>query len=306
LTFEDKPKLSDKELEEKISILSQEIEFLKKEGRKSEYIHNLYELALFQANYDKFDEALQNLKICLKYFEESADNFGIGLVYGSMGVIYYLSKDYPKSLYSYKEACQISERLFQKREQIVCLKGIGLNLMKLNELDEAVDVFLNCAEFSSKENRLEDFLDSISNIIQIYEVQEKWDVMIELYLKALEAFEQLQDVRAIINTHFNLGILYNKLEMYDEALSHFKKGTNIANEANIVESIIKGLSLVGEVYVRQNKLKKATQEFIKSLSVAKKVSANNAIEQLKILLNAIGLNNEEINIMLQKYESELD
>ena len=65
MTFEEKHRLSEKELEERISILSQEIEFLKKEGRSSEYVHNLYELALLQADYDKFDEALQNLKICL-------------------------------------------------------------------------------------------------------------------------------------------------------------------------------------------------------------------------------------------------
>ncbi len=295
-----------RELENQIKSLKLELKELKKEESKSDYIHKLYDLALLQSENHQFDESIKNLEECLKYYETNPDNLGKSSIFGSLGVIYYLKEDYSNSLQNYRSALNLYKKLNQKYEQIVCMKSIGLNLMKLNKLDKAVDTFLECAELSSKEKKIEDFLDCISNLVQIYEPQKKWDVMIELYQKGLKAFEKLNDIKGIINSHFNLGILYKKSNQYFEALNHFKKGTNLANDIIYAESIIKGTSLIGEIYVKQNQIKKATKEFIKSLSVAKRIKANNAEAQLKILLNSMGLNNSQINIMLNEYERELN
>ena len=298
--------ISKRELENQIKSLKLELKELKKEESKSDYIHKLYDLALLQSENHQFDESIKNLEECLKYYETNPNNLGKSSIFGSLGVVCYLNEDYIKSQKNYHSALELYEKLNLKHEQIVCMKSIGLNLLKLNKLNEAVNILLECAELSSKEKKIEDFLDCISNLVQIYEIQKKWDVMIELYQKGLKAFEKLNDIKGIINSHFNLGILYKKLNQYFEALNHFKKGTNLANEGNYAESIIKGTSLIGEIYVKQNQIKKATKEFIKSLSVAKRIKANNAEAQLKILLNSMGLNNSQINIMLNEYERELN
>ncbi|MFX0073701.1 MAG: hypothetical protein ACFFAO_21695 [Candidatus Hermodarchaeota archaeon] len=141
-------------------------------------------------------------------------------------------------------------------------------------------------------------------MIYIYETQEKWDVVFELYKKTLEAFEKLRDVQGIITSYFNMGILKKKSNKLDEAIIYFKKGTNKAIDSNYTELILRGLSYIGESYFYLGNLKKAKNEYIKALYLAEKVKAKNAVIQLKILLNSLGLTEKNIELELKNYKEE--
>ena len=132
--------------------------------------------------------------------------------------------------------------------------------------------------------------------------QEKFDVVFELYKKSLKAFKELNDNQGIIISYFNLGILKNSFEDYENALRYFKKGTNIAIDSNFTELILKELNYNGENLFYQGKIKEAKNEFIKALHLANKVNAKNAVLQIKILLNSIGLTEENIEKELEDYD----
>lgn len=270
------------------------LEEIEKVAKGSEYIKELSDLALLQLEIEEYENSEKNLQVCLNHFKKQLDRLGQASVYGVLGILFFKKSDYEKSLSHYERAYEIYRELNQFQEQITCLLGIGNNFIKLNQLDEACDIFLECSSICSDNNDIYNLLDCLGNLIQIHEKQEKFDVVFELYKKSLHAFKELNDAQGIIISYFNLGILKNKSKEAEEALRYFKKGTNVAIDSNFTEHILKGLSYIGENLFYQGKIKESKNEFIKALDLAKKVKAKNAILQLKILLNSIGLSEKDI------------
>ncbi|MFX1569574.1 MAG: tetratricopeptide repeat protein [Promethearchaeota archaeon] len=293
-------------VEELEQLLKKRLEYLKELeeiGKDSNYIKELSDVALIQLQLEKFRDSEKNYIICLNHFIKQKDRLGQAAVYGVLGTLYFKEGDYYKSIESYEKAYDIYNELKQIQEQITCLKGIGNSYIKLNQFDEACDIFLDCSAICSDNNDIYNLLDCLSNLIYIHEKNEKWDIVYELYKKTLNAFKEIKDHKGIITSYFNLGILQKNQNNLEEALIKFKKGTNIAIDANYPESIIRGLGYVGEVLFYMGKIKEAKNQFIKALHIAKNVEAKNAIKQLKILLQSLGLQEKNIEEELNTFEN---
>lgn len=286
--------LSKEEIEDLIKEKQDNLKELDNFGKNSAYIKELSDIAFLQLEIELFDESEKNFQVCLKHFKKQLDRLGQASVYGVLGILFFKRGNYEKSISHYERAYDIYKELNQIQEEITSLKGIGNNLLKLNDLDEACDIFLECSAICSDSNDIYNLLDCLGNLIQIHDKQEKFDVVFELYKKSLQAFKELNDTQGITISYFNLGILKNKSKEAEEALRYFKKGTNVAIDSNFTELILKGLSYIGENLFYQGKIKESKNEFIKALNLANKVKAENAILQLKILLNSIGLSEKDI------------
>ena len=298
---ENKDEYTQEELEALLKEKFVNLKELEQIGKDSNYIKELSNIALIQLQLELFKESENNYLLCLKYFQLQKDRLGQAAVYGVLGTLYYKKGDYQKSIEFYENAFKIYDELKQIQEQITCLKGIGTNFIKLNQHDEASDVLLECSALCSDNNDIYNLLDCLGNLIQIYETQENWDIVFELYKKSLKAFKELDDVKGIITSYFNLGIIKKNESDFNQAIIYFKKGTNKAIESSYTESILKGLSYIGEVMVYQYRMSEAKDVYIKALSIANKVRAKNSILQIRILLNSLGLSEEEINKELKNY-----
>ena len=219
-----------------------------------------------------------------------------------MGVLLFKKGQYDESISYYTKAYEIYKELKQYQEQITCLIGIGNCFIKLSRFDEACDKFFECSAICTDNNDIYNLLDCIGNLIHIHEIQEKWDVVFELYKKSLEAFKKLQDEKGIIVSYYNMGLLKKKSSKLEEALNYFKKGTNKAIDTNYSDLILKGLSYIGEMLFYQGKLKEAKNEYIKALSLAEKIKSKNSILQLRILLKSLGLSEKDIENELNIYK----
>jgi len=298
---ENEEKYTQKELEALLKEKLDNLEEFEKIGKDSNYFKELSNIALIQLQLELFQESEKNYMQCLKYFQLQKDRLGQAAVFGVLGTLYYKNNNYQKSLESYEKALDIYEELKQVQEQITCLKGIGNCFIKLNQYDKACDILLECSAICSDNNDIYNLLDCLGNLIQINETQEKWDIVYELYKKAFKAFKEIDDVKGIITSYFNLGIIKKKESDFNQAIIFFKEGTNYAIESGYTELILKGLGYIGEVMVYQRRMNEAKDVYIKALSVAKKVNEKNAILQIKILLNSLGLNEDEINRELNNY-----
>ncbi|MFX1599010.1 MAG: tetratricopeptide repeat protein [Promethearchaeota archaeon] len=299
---ENEIELKKKELEH---ILSKKLKLLKdleEIGKNSNYITELSDIALIQLQLEKFGESEKNYLICLKHFKKQKDRLGQAAVYGMLGTLYFKKGDYQKSTDSYEKANKIYEELKQIQEQITCLIGIGNNCIKLSKFDDACDIFLNCSAICSDNNDIYNLLDCLGNLIYIHEQQKKWDVVFELYKKTLKAFKQIKDDKGMITSYFNLGILQKSNNDLNKALRYFKKGTNVAINGNYSELIIRGLSYVAETLFYLGRIKDAKNQYLRALHIAKKIKADNAILQLKVLLHSLGMQNKNITQELDEYE----
>jgi tetratricopeptide (TPR) repeat protein len=289
------------ELEETLGKKLNNLKVIEKTVKNSEYIKDLSDIALIQIELEQYQKAEKNLSTCLLHFTKQKDRLGQAAVFGLLGTLYFKKGDFQKSLNNYQNAYDIYSELKQVGEQIMTLKGMGNCLIKLNELEEACDIFLNCSAICTDHKDIYNFLDCLGNLIYIHEIQENWDIIFELYKKSLAAFKELKDNRGIITSYFNLGILQRKSNKNRNALKYFKKGTNAAIDSNYAEMIIKGLSYVAETLFYLGKVKEASGELVKSLYLAEKIDAKNAIIQIKILLKSFGLGDEDIRRMVQEY-----
>lgn len=298
--------------EEKDEYTREELEFLLNEklvnlkeleliGKDSYYVKELSDIALIQLQLELYEESETNYLFCLKHFQKQKDRLGQAAVYGIFGTLYFKKTDYHKSIENYQIAFEIYEELTQTQEQITCLKGIGNSFIKLNKYEEACDTFLECSALCSDNNDIYSLLDCLGNLIQIYEKQENWDIVFELYQKSLEAFKELEDAKGMIVSYFNLGILKKRETDFYQSLIFFKKGTNKAIDSNYTELILKGLSYVGEILVHNGEMKEAKETYIKALSIAEELQEKNSILQIRILLNSLGLNEDEIDKELTLY-----
>ena len=259
--------------------------------KDSNYIKELSDIALIQLQLEQYVNSEENYIICLYYFKKQKDRLGQAAVLGALGILNFKKIDFKKSIDFYKKAHEIYEELSQIQEQITCLKGIGSAYIKLNLFDEACDFFLDCSAVCSDNNDVYNLLDCLERLIFIHEKSKKWDVVFELYKKTLKAFKEIKDFKGITTAYFNLGILQKKNDDFEEALRYFKKGTNFAIESNYAESIIKGLGYVGETLFYLGRQGEAKDQFLKALRIAKEVKAENAIIQLRVLLQSLGLSN---------------
>jgi len=284
-------------LEEKVAYLKE----LEQIGKDSNYIHELGDIALIQLQLELFKESEKNYMLCLKHFQKQKDRLGQAAVYGVLGTLYYKKGDYKKSIEFYEYAFEIYDELKQTQEQITCLIRIGNSLIKLNQYDKASDILFECSALCSDNNDMYNLLDCLGNLIQIYETKENWDIIFELYKKSLEAFKELEDIKGIIVSYFNLGILKKRENDLNQSVLYFKSGTNHAIDSNYTELILKGLSYVGEILVYQGEMNEAKETYIKALSIAENIKEKNSILQIRILLNSLGLDEEEINKELATY-----
>jgi tetratricopeptide (TPR) repeat protein len=296
--------LNKEELQDLLNKKQENLEELEKIGKDSNYIKELSDIALIQLHLEQFTNAEKNYLICLNHFKKLKDRLGQASVYGLLGTLFYKKSKYQKSIKNYELAYNIYKDLLQIQEQITCLKGIGNSLIKLNKLDEACDIFLDCSAICSDNNDIYNFLDCLGNLVYIHEKYEKWDVVFELYRKTLKAFKEINDSKGMITSYYNLGILEKRNSNNKEALRNFKKGTNIAIDSNYVELIIKGLGYVGETLFYLGEIKEAKNEFIKALHLANKINAKNAKLQLHILLQSLGLQDKQIMDELRMYQEK--
>jgi len=298
---ENETELNKEDLQDLLNKKLENLREIERIGKNSNYMKELGDIALIQLQLGRYIDSENNYLTCLKHFKKQKDRFGQAAVYGALATLSFKKNDYLKSIEFYEKAYEIYKELKQVQEQIACLKGIGNSLIKLNKLDEACDIFLDCSAICSDNNDIYNLLDCLGNLIFIHEKSEDWDIVYELYKKTLKAFKELKDNRGIITSYFNLGIIRKK-DNNLKAIRYFKKGTNIAIDSNYAELIIRGLGYVGETLFYIGKIKEAKNQYIRALHLAEKIKANNAIIQLRILLQSLGLQDQDIFDDLKKYE----
>lgn len=287
--------LTREELEKLLEHKLANIKDLDKNEKDSNYIKELSDVALIQLQLEEYSKSEENYLVCLTYFTKLDDKLGQAAVYGVLGTLNYKKNEFLKSIGFYEKAFGINKKMNQIQEQITCLKGIGNSYIKLHKWDDACNTLLNCSTLCSDNDDIYNLLDCLGNLIYIYEINEEWDIIFELYKKTLKVFKEIKDAKGVITSYFNLGIIEKKKDKLEEAVRYFKKGTNIAIESNYVESIIRGLSYVGEALFYLRRRREAKDQFLKALRIANKIKADNAIIQLNILLKSLGLSNDELS-----------
>ena len=100
-------------------------------------------------------------------------------------------------------------------------------------------IFSNLERFEEAEELLNNLrlvnpydMDAMLNLGSVYSMQKKFDEAKELYTEALKTADELID-----EIHFNLGLVYQAQENYEQAIAHFKQAIdiNLSHEGALYE-----------------------------------------------------------------------
>lgn len=169
-------------------------------------------LGLVETDSKHLDEALSVFEESVQVFQTLGDKRGDAAGRATIGLILHQMGDYGASTEFYIEAVQLFEQLSDSLTEILeCIKGIGLNLIKLGDFVGAITQFQHGTELARENGDTGSLLDFYANLIFLHEKFDHWEEMVTIYKDVVNLFEDLDDPVGMVSVYINLAALFIKL-----------------------------------------------------------------------------------------------
>jgi signal transduction histidine kinase len=203
-----------------------------------------------------------NLKIAKAYFEVENDS----------------------SIYYYKKALEIVERLNSKQKKAKILFDIGYNYETFHNHQQAIQYY--------KHSKIifEELNDSINVALlnnylgYCYTHVFNETKAIEFYLKALSIYKNLKNDIGIANCYTDIGNLYYTQENYEVAKNYYRDALNLYKKLNQLDGEANSYTNLGNVLIDEGKVEIGLDYFEKAIKIYK---VQNNLRGLALVYNNI-------------------
>lgn len=100
---------------------------------------------------------------------------------------------------------------------------------------------------------------------------------IEFYLKAVNAFEEINDKIGVCDAYVNVGTVYLQQGYYDKALDYYLKSVRVYEELGNKDGIADSYMNIGLVYYSQNNFSEARNNYLVSLKIYEEIGDKGSI-----------------------------
>ncbi len=256
---------------------------VKSEGK--EKLSILYDLSSLYWRTDSqksINYALQALEMAR---ESNYSDLNKALAFKNLGISYYYSGDYAKSIENSLEAINIYEELVDKGGKAKSLNTIGLVYRKIGEYEKALD-------YSYESLKLREELDNKvgisimqSNIGLVYLDLKNFDKAAEYFTNSSILCNEIGLNKGIAEANMNLAAVYEKKGNQDSSLFYIESALNFWRENNIKPGWSNALIAKGEIFRKQNETNKALVYFTEALEIKREY---NDTEGIVKTLSALG------------------
>ena len=178
-----------------------------------------------------------------------------------------LKGDLKNTIVKLNEAISIFERNNENKgiAKSYSLKSIALS--RLNKHKEAIDYLLRSKKIYNANNDTEGLIGVLTNLSNTY-------CKINQYQNALDALKDLEKLNLPDNgsrffIEISYGTIYFNLNQYDQAIVHFDKAAQVAQQYKMIDSEISGLTKIAECYERLNQIPVAKSYYYQALNLAR-------------------------------------
>jgi signal transduction histidine kinase len=221
---------------------------------------SLYYYVFLKYRVENIDSATKYAK--LSYNQSIALN-DIELTIKSLNALGYCYRNksiYDSALYVYKLGVQQSKVANNEIRQIFFYNNIGIVYNHIGVYDSAIANYFSSLQLAQRLDRYKDVSIALMNIGNINLALENNEVAIKYYSQSLEIKEEY-GYSGVDFAYYNLGLCYNKLKDYDNAIEHFNKLISFcANNECELDSDLAILGL-GLAYFGLNNYDLATEYF---------------------------------------------
>ena len=180
-----------------------------------------------------FPAALEYNLFSLRAREQINDRSGIFTCLVNIAGVQSSQKDFVGALKTLQKAYVLSENMNDSVRMSVCFTNMGNIYLEMDD-PRALEYFLKSLD-TAKDNDIQQNINTLMNIGQIYVTQKKFDESLNKLEEALALAQKISLKRAYGEIWTKMGSLYYAQKQYDQAMSYTQKALDLAEEFRYLE-----------------------------------------------------------------------
>lgn len=178
-----------------------------------------------------------------------------------------------KALYYARQAQIVAQRADFDSAEVKAMISIGVNLNRMNNLNDALKIGEQVVEKATKYNMPLEIADGRGIMAVAYAQVGDFDKSSRLYFENLKLYEKLKEKRLLGRTLGNIGADFLEQQSYGKALEYTNKGLKIGIETNNLTLVTDLYNNLAAIYQQGfNDYTNALQNYHKALKVAIKIA----------------------------------
>jgi tetratricopeptide (TPR) repeat protein len=260
--------------------------------------------------------ALKNLELAVKNFEDENDNFNLAICHNEIGLIQEDMGYFDQAIYHFNSSLDILKEVSDNQKMIKVLNNLGNIYYLIRDLEHSYEYYKEALEISKRENLIFDEVKTSSNLVEVLYLLRDYDRVGRILTKNAEFFKQNDDKYGAITNEIKFGKLYYlKGEDFDLAYQHLnvalKLIESIKDSTTIyIQSTLEWecLLYLGKLYLLWENLFEAENCLIQSLNAIRVFSVGDNIYEGDVLETLAKLYRlkENYNKAIEYYNLSLD
>lgn len=177
------------------------------------------------------------------------------------GVAYYYSAHYIESLSMYDSSLFYFKKNGKQVEIANILNNKGIVLSDMKLHIQAIEMYLRAEEIYQQLDQTKSLGNISNNIGTLYFDLNAFDQALSYFRKASNIYVTINNKNGQISTHNNIGSVFREMQHLDSALFHYEKSKLIAIEIEDRIGLADASLNIGNIYVEKNNPKTALKQF---------------------------------------------
>lgn len=188
---------------------------------------------------------------------------------------------------------------------LLSLKNIGLTYYSTNDYEKSLDYFTRILKIQQQRADKQGIASAFNNIGIIYDELKRYPIALDFYHRSLDIKQKLGDYSTITNTINNIGFLFNKINNPDKAYEYFNMALNINEQQHDTLGIFNTLNNIGLYYFHQQQYDTALRYFNSSLETGNNLDNNYDKAHLYNNISNIYLSRGNLQRAIESYNQSL-
>ncbi|MFX1525555.1 MAG: hypothetical protein ACFFCC_18760 [Promethearchaeota archaeon] len=235
--------------------------------------------------------ALKNLELALKNYEDENDLFNMAICHNEIGLIQEDMGFFDQSIYHFNQSLEVLKDMNDIFRVIKVLNNLGNLYFLIKDLEHSYEYYQEALDLSKQENLVFEEVKTSSNLVEVLFILRDFDRVRRILTSNAEFFKQNEDLYGVITNEIKFGKLYFLEELdYDLAYQHLNNAyeliESIKNNTTIyIKSTLEWecLLYLGKLYLIWGKLFEAENCLVKSLNAIRIFSVNDNIYEGEVL-----------------------
>jgi len=265
-------------------------EELKSERGRFQAEYNYGVIAHMKGNYPESEAHLQSV---INHAKETGDSAQVGKGLYHLAMVNVYQGNYEKAMGQYYRLLAIEERANNSQKIASVLNAIGAAYKKLNKFQEGISAYRQANKIFKAADLKVDYAMGLSNMANIFALQELYDSAKLAYKEALAIFYDFKNPIFIATTLGNLGNLYETRNNYDSALVYHQRALAIWRQNTRKSSLANSLNNNGKSFLKLKNYKAADSHLMEAMQIARDIKAKPLLVDIYSNINTLHLEKKD-------------